>query len=303
MDLLWALKGLRTPFFDVIFGYVTKLGEETVVMVILCMVFWCMQKRTAYIISVAFILSGLAVQGMKIGFRIERPWILDPMFSPVTSAMAQATGYSFPSGHTQAAVAVYGSIGATARKWPIKAACFLVAALVAFSRMYLGVHTLLDVAVSCLISVLFIWLTIVILPDEPAGKARELCYVLFVALGAGALIAIASALYSSGKIEFAYLSDCFKAAGAAAGFAAGMYIERIYIGFTTKAKSIASQIIKFSLGMAGLIVIKEGLKFIMGALLDSSVGLLMDMFRYFLMLLWVTAFFPYIIKRLKWIDL
>ena len=302
MNFLWVLKGLRTPLFDVIFDFVTRLGEETVAMVILCVVFWCMNKRTAYVISIAFILSGLAVQGMKIGFRIERPWVIDPMFTPVLSAVGQATGYSFPSGHTQAAVAVYGSIGATARKRPIKAACFLVAALVAFSRIYLGVHTLLDVAVSCVISILFVWLVIIILPGEPAGKAHELCYALFVVLGAGTLIAVASTLYGSGKIEFAYLADCFKAAGAAAGFAAGMYIERIYINFTTKAKSIASQIIKFSLGISGVIVIKEGLRFLSGGWIYTSIGLTMDVLRYFLLFLWVTAFFPYIIKRIKWID-
>jgi hypothetical protein len=70
-----------------------------------------------------------------------------------------------------------------------------------------------------------------------------------------------------------------------------MYLERVYINFSTKAKSVWWQALKFVLGTAGVFAIKEGLKLIVGT------GLVTDTIRYFLMLIWITVLFPLIIKR------
>ncbi|MCL2155656.1 MAG: hypothetical protein FWH53_08335, partial [Leptospirales bacterium] len=64
-----------------------------------------------------------------------------------------------------------------------------------------------------------------------------------------------------------------------------------YIRFNVRAKNILFQIIKFVLGFAGVMVIKEGLKLVLG------VNLVTDTVRYFLMLLWIIALYPLIIKR------
>ena len=75
----------------------------------------------------------------------------------VESARAQATGYSFPSGHTQNAVGTFGGIARfTRRKW-VRAAAVIVAVLVPLSRMYLGVHTPLDVGVAAVIAVVLVF--------------------------------------------------------------------------------------------------------------------------------------------------
>ena len=291
MEFLKFLESSRIPLLDTIFSLITRFGEETIVIVILCAVFWCINKRIAYGIGVAYFLSGLAVQGMKICFRIERPWIADPAFNPVPSALEHATGYSFPSGHTQSAAALYGSLGALIKQKPLKTICFLLVILTAFSRMYLGVHTPLDVFASLLISTIFIMLTIKYLCVSAINKRREFIVALAMTLYVTIIIIIAAVLYFGGKIEEKYISDCLKAAGAGFGFAVGMFIERVYIGFSVNTKSIILQIIKFILGIAGVLVIKEGLKYLIGT------GLVVDMFRYFLMLFWVTMFYPLIIKR------
>ncbi|MCL2181605.1 MAG: phosphatase PAP2 family protein, partial [Treponema sp.] len=228
--------------------------------------------------------------GMKICFRIDRPWIADPSLSPVQSAVKHATGYSFPSGHTQSATALFGTLGMQVKNIPFKTICFIIVILVAFSRMYLGVHTPLDVITSLIISSLLIALTIIFYNDTIC-KTRELIIALVMILYAAAVIVIAAVLYSNGTIERHYLSDCLKAAGAGIGFAAGMYVERLYINFSVKAKNILWQIIKFTAGLAGVLLIKEGLKLIIGT------GLAVDTVRYFLMLLWVTMLYPLVIRK------
>ena len=291
MEFLRFLESIRTPFFDAVFGFITRFGEETIGLVILCAIFWCINKRVAYGIGIAYFLSGLTVQGMKISFRIDRPWVIDPNFSPVPSAVEHATGYSFPSGHTQSAAALFGSLGFQIKNIPLGTICFLIVFLVAFSRMYLGVHTLLDVSVSLVISLLLIMFTERFLFIRKVNKKRELIIALVMILYAAIAAAIAAALYSRGKIEQGYLSDCLKAAGAGFGYAIGMFIERVYIGFSVTTKNKYFQIIKFIPGLAGVLIIKEGLKLLTGT------GLIIDMARYFLMLLWVMTFYPLIIKR------
>jgi undecaprenyl-diphosphatase len=291
MELLKFFEGIRSPFLDGVFSLITRLGEETVVIVVFCAIFWCINKRAAYRIGVAFFLSGLVVQGMKICFRIDRPWIIDPSLSPVPSAIVNATGYSFPSGHTQGAAALFGSLGVQIKQKSAKAVCLLLIILVALSRMYLGVHTLLDVAVSLLITLLFIVLSGRILPEAPGGKNREMLPALFFILFTVVEIVIAAALFSSGALEQAYVSDCMKAAGAGFGFAAGVYAERVYINFSVRSKNVLWQIVKLIAGIAGLLAIKEGLKLIIGT------GLIADIARYFLMISWITAFFPLLIKK------
>ena len=291
MELLKFLEGIRSPFLDTVIGLVTRLGEETVAIAVLCAIFWCISKKTAYGISITYLLSGLTVQGMKIIFRIDRPWIAHPELNPVHSALEHATGYSFPSGHTQSATSLLGSLGAAIKQVPLKIVFFFLVILVAFSRMYLGVHTLLDVTVSLLITSLIIFFTIKLFSGNKISKQRELTISLIMILYAIIVIVIAAVLHSRGRIEQNYLSDCLKAAGAGIGFAVGMFFERVYIQFSVKSKNILWQIIKYALGIAGVLAIKEGLKLIIGT------GLVVDTLRYFLMLLWVAALYPLIIKK------
>ena len=291
MELLRAIESIRTPFLDTLIGLITRLGEETIGIVLLCLIFWCISKKIAYVIGVAFFLSGLTVQGMKICFRIERPWVIDPTFEPVPGAKEYATGYSFPSGHTQSATAFYGALGSQVKPVIFKVILFAIPVLVAFSRLYLGVHTLQDVLVSLVITFLLIWLTCRIVSSDVESKKKEFAISLFMVLYAAAVIIIAVIMYSNGTIEDKYIADCLKAAGAGVGFAVGMFVERVYIKFSVKSKNIFVHIIKFVIGIAGVIAFQEGLKFIIGT------GFIVDMFRYFLMISWVTILYPFLIKR------
>ena len=291
MGLLQIIEGIRLPFLDFLFGLITNLGEEEIILVAICAAFWCINKLFAYRAGIVFFISSTTVQGAKITFRIDRPWVIDPDFNPVQSAMKRATGYSFPSGHTQTAASLFGSLGAQFKRMPLKVIFFTIVILVAFSRMYLGVHTLADVLVSGVITLFLVFIVFKFFHGEAAGTKPVFVISLFIVLYAIAVIIYASILYSNGTIEQIYLTDCLKSSGAAIGFAVGMYIESAYIRFNVRAKNILSQIIKFVLGFAGVMIIKEGLKLVIG------VNLVADTVRYFLMLLWIIALYPLIIKR------
>ena len=290
MAILHMIESVRSPVLDAVFLLVTKLGEEIFVILLLCALFWCIDKKTAYTIGLAYFISGLLVQCLKIGFRIDRPWVLDPAFNPVAAAVEHATGYSFPSGHTQSAAVVFGTLGfALGKKWQ-KALCFAVVLLVGFSRMYLGVHTLLDVGVSIVLGLAIVYAAIRFLKsDDPSAKKQLITAVLPAVFAAGAAI-FSISLYSGGIIEASYVSDCMKTVGAAIGFAVGMYIERRYINFSCSG-GVLRQFAKVLAGVAGVLAVKEGLKLVIGTSLAA------DTIRYFLIGIWLTVLFPLITNK------
>ena len=290
MDLLWLLKEARTPFFDTFFSLVTQLGEEMILIVIFCAIFWCINKRMAYVLGASFFLSGLIVQGAKPLFRVPRPWIYNPTFQPVTGSVNAATGYAFPSGHTQNGATLFGSLGAQIKHKAIKIVLFTIVALIAFSRLYLGVHYLSDVLVSLAIGIGAIWLAMKFITDEPVCKKRELLIAGFIAFFAVVVIAIVAMLYYGGFTEAIQMRDSVIAAGAALGFSLGMFVERNYIQFSVRAQNLPMQFVKIVIGIAIVVGIQEGVR-VLGA------NLFVDGLRYFLMVIWVTLVYPLIIKR------
>ena len=82
MSVLWALSEIRNPIFDAFFNFITFFGEEILIFAVICLLYWCIDKPLTYKIALAFFLSGLLVQVLKVVLRIERPWVIDPSFLP-----------------------------------------------------------------------------------------------------------------------------------------------------------------------------------------------------------------------------
>ena len=290
MDLLWALEGMRTPFLDFLFKTITRLGEIPILVITFCILYWCVSKKIGYILGLSFLLSSLVVQGMKIVFRVPRPWITDPSFSPVEGAVKEATGYAFPSGHTQSGAAFLGSFGAVSKNNVFKILFFALAILVGLSRIYLGVHYAIDVIVSLVITFLAIYFVQKFFTEEQVSKERDLIISFIIAFMSVAIFIIAAVVYQSELSEAAKLRDSIRIAGGGIGFAIGFYVERTYINFLVKTKAIYLQIVKTICGLAGALII-YGVVRLLGS------GLVVTSLRYFFAALWVSVAFPYIIKR------
>ena len=174
MQLLYVLEQLRTPAVTKFFSVLTQLGGVYGFMVLSIIVFWCLDKRCGYFMLAMGFMGTVLNQFLKIVFRVPRPWVLDPSFHAEPSAIPAATGFSFPSGHTQNLFATFGSIFVwTKRAW-VRVVCAVLIVLVAFSRMYLGVHTPLDVGVSCVLGILLLVIFHPVFRDLRCKAARRL---------------------------------------------------------------------------------------------------------------------------------
>lgn len=292
MNVLYFLSQLRTPAADIFFQAVTWIGQELFVVAVICWLFWCADKKLAYSLGFAYFFSGLLVQGLKIAFRVPRPWILDPGFLPVASAMPGATGYSFPSGHTQSVTAMFGTLAFHLKKPRLKVLCFGVIAAVMLSRMYLGVHTPADVGVSFLLTLgcAAVNYFYIYKKNLSLNESRGLLSVMLLATAGLGVFALT--LSAKGIIEQAYASDCLKACGAGAAFCAGYAVENRWIRFSPPS-SLPGGILRFLAGTAGALAVLEGMKPFLGSSLPAC------FLRYFLAVLWILVLYPAIFSGIR----
>ncbi len=258
MDFLYLLEGLRHPVLDALFSLVTELGGETVFLVAALTVFWCLDKRQGYyLLSVGF-LGTLVNQFLKITCRIPRPWVRDPKFTIVESARADATGYSFPSGHSTSSVGTFGVLAVEAERPWLRWGSLALCLLVPFSRMYLGVHTPADILVGSAISLVFI---MALRPVIYGGHLPKLLVVMAAAsvgfVGYVELYPFPETVDAE-NLQSA-LKNSYTLLGALLGMIVVYYADR-RLDFRTEAPWLV-QITKVVLGLVLVLLLKEGLKF------------------------------------------
>lgn len=292
MDILLFFESLRTPAGDAFFEFITFFGSQTFLIPLVCLIFWCINKEFAYKLSFSFFTSGLFIQALKVTFRIPRPWVRWTNLHPSQAAVPGATGYSFPSGHTQGVTSFFSAVGFHFKKlvpWLISGTIIL---LVIISRLYLGVHTLQDVAVSFILTFLLTMLAAKlyapILTDE---KKRPAATLILFALSLFTIIYSFYSVHTGASQKDA--ADCCKAGAAGIGFSIGWYLERTYIDFSEVHGSWLQKVFRFIIGLFIVLTIKSGVKELLGPSMAS------DIIRYILLVLWIMAIYPYILKRIS----
>lgn len=292
MEFLRFLEGIRTPVGDAFMSFITLFGEETIFLLLALVFFWCVDKRRGYYLLFTCFTGTICVQILKMSFRIPRPEVLDPNFTIVESAREAATGYSFPSGHTQCAAGLWGGLARSAKKRAVQIGGVVLTLLVGLSRMYLGVHTPLDVFVSlgiALVVIFGLYYVVYLGFDKPKR--------IYIACGALLLLALANLLFVSfysfpADVDPAHLASGQKTAWQMLALAIGLCIlyplDQKWIKFETDAVWWA-QLLKLGIGAGLVMAVRMLLKAPLNALFGVNLG---SGVRYFLMVVVAGILWP-----------
>lgn len=297
MELLYTLENIRTPLLDTVMGLVTNLGGEAVFIAAAIIVFWCLSKSCGYYMMTVGFAGTIINQFLKLWFRIPRPWVKDPGFTIVESARAEATGYSFPSGHTQNAFAVFGAPARYFKSTALRIVLVLLIALTAFSRMYVGVHTPLDVGVSLIVGTVLVFVIYPFFRDmDRSPKKVYIIFGIFIVMAAAFVVFVElydfpadidTDNYASG------LKNAYMILFCAVGLLLIFYVDTKYVRFPTQAVWWA-QIIKVVAGLGILLALKAVLKAPLLALFGGhSVA---HGVRYFIVILFAGILWPMTFK-------
>lgn len=269
LQFLTLLATHRTAFFDWFFAAVTWLGAEYIVVGVLAVYYLIVDKKTAYRLGCSFLLASVAVQFAKILCRIPRPWVLikehpiDGEYTPLDKlgSIAKATGYSFPSGHSQSAVSLYGFLAFRAKKIWLKIVLVLLAALVCFSRLYLGVHTPFDVIVAALIALLSLIFVEKIF-DRLYDTKWHFVLPLIIGILSFVITFVAFDLYDVGWFgeEQKMCYDALKVSSLGVSFPICYFIERGYLRFDPTAGGKVRKALRLVCAVGGVLGVKELIK-------------------------------------------
>ncbi|MBN2851921.1 MAG: phosphatase PAP2 family protein [Clostridia bacterium] len=277
IDFMLWLENFRTPFFNKIFALLTILGDETVILVIMCIIFWCTSKQAGYKLGLAVVFNAAVNGAIKDIFMVTRPYDLDNRLHPLEIETTGDT-YSMPSGHTQNVTALWFSLSLSYKKKVFYIFTFTLSALVAFSRIYLSVHTPLDVLVGFTLAIILTFLCHYVID---LCSSKKIYYPMFLLI-----LPVAVTMF------FVQTENYFKLAGLCIAFVIGYYIENKYIQFTVKT-TLVKQFFKILIGLTIALLIKILLK----AVLPDQI--IFHLARYVLLGLSVVVLSPFLFKKLN----
>lgn len=163
------IQSWSTSLFDSLFVACSFLGDEEFFLLLLPLVYWCFSKRVGRGLAYALLLSAYVNSLFKHIFLIPRPAdprirVLRPVDPPTPS---------FPSGHAQNGVAVWGFLASRVRRAIGWLAAIFIIFLIGFSRVWVGVHYPQDILGGWVLGILFLALFLWLLPQAERWLGRQ----------------------------------------------------------------------------------------------------------------------------------
>jgi membrane-associated phospholipid phosphatase len=295
--------------------FFTFLGSEDFFLIMLPLVYWCIDASIGVRISAIVLFTGGVNDILKLTFHGPRPfWV-----STQVKTMAYETSFGVPSGHAQIATGLWGMAAAQIkRRWAWWAAVFIIF-MIGISRLYLAVHFPHDVLLGWAIGALILWAfmrwwdTVAVwVKTKSAGQQVGLAFslsmvmIIFGSIALGTLRGwvlppewAASALLAGPEAVPApvTLNGTITPAAVLFGMLAGLALTNSRGGYNASG-ALWQRLVRILPGLVGLLIIYLGLRAIFPAG-NAFIPYLFRYVRYALIGLWISGGAPWVFQRLK----
>jgi membrane-associated phospholipid phosphatase len=268
--ILWV-QSFRHPFFDALFQAATFLGEEEFFLIFLPFIYWCLNKRVGVGLAYISIFSHYINSVVKLIFRLPRP------SDPRLVLLRTETSPSFPSGHAQSAVVNWGYLITRFRYKVFSIVAIVLILLIAFSRIYVGVHFPQDIVGGLLIGLLLLvvynWIVGTI-------EKRRFDLPLPIQLTLSVVVPLALLFAHPFDVDGTYPAELAATTmGTILGMSMGFILEQKHIRFKVDGLWWKRGL-RFILGMVLVVIFYLGLKMAFPEEVSHSVAIALRVVRY-----------------------
>ncbi|WMJ79098.1 phosphatase PAP2 family protein [Clostridium sp. MB40-C1] len=275
LKIIKYFQSFSNPVLDKLAEFITMMGEEYFFILVIAIIFWCINKKFGYRLGFTLISSMIFNGGIKEALKVPRVFGTEGIRS---LRIETATGYSFPSGHTQGITTFWACMMSNIkRKWTYILGTVIII-LVAFSRIYLGVHRPIDIIGGFIFALIWVIIANKIFDYLEDGGSKTTLLIIIIPIVIG--------------LHFFKSHDYYTASGTVVGLSIGYAIESKYIKFKEKGNLIQN-ILKLIIGITIVLVFKSVLKIILPQ------HLIFDFVRYTFIGLWMTVGAPWLFIKLK----
>lgn len=259
-----------TYFFEAI----TFLGNEEFLLLFIPLLYWNWRKDPAVALMFLLLLAGYISLTLKGVFQWERP--------PMELWLVNARGYTFPSSHAVTAVVLFAWLAHEIRRSWFSFLSILMILLVAFSRVYLGVHYIQDVLAGLALGTTIFYAYLLSFNRFRIRLQR----LNNLEKGVGAVVLSIVLLLLQQNIIVGMVCGLF------AGVVVGILVEPYFAEFST-AGNLGQKIARSAIGLL-----------ILASLWQTLVWFLPDnpaftWFQFFIIGAWMTAASPWIFMHLR----
>ena len=299
LDILMYLQSIRNELLTSLFTFFTICTEVPVITVLTAMLYWCINKKAGQRILFALCGSLNINIGVKNFVKMARPIGLKGLES---LRIETATGYSFPSGHTQTATTFWSAMITQFKKAWVYIIGILMILGAGISRLYLAVHWPMDVIVGWFFGIVLSILFVKIFDYIDDSKSY---YILI-----GIMLIFGVCTYFIGGEDF------YKMFGLYTGFVLGYMVEDTYINFSTESEKkrknifaknpskfggLGNRILRFVVGIISLLAVYLLLSYLEDiiAVKLEEITNIFKYLKYTIVVFWGVAGAPAIFKLFK----
>jgi membrane-associated phospholipid phosphatase len=175
--LFFWFNGSHFPWQDEIMQYYTNVGDGLFAVIIALLLLLFFSIRNGLITLISFLLGGIAVQILKrfVFFEHKRPWSMyaSDEHLHLVAGYHPYSNNSFPSGHATSAFGLFVLLALFSKKKWMGLIYFLLAMMVAYSRVYLSQHFFIDIYFGALTGVVFSIITYLWLNGSKSFLKKE----------------------------------------------------------------------------------------------------------------------------------
>lgn len=135
IDVIEAIQSALAPQMDLFFKVVAFFGDIEFYIFAVAIIYWAWGKRRGVTLFLLLMGQGVVVSGVKVAAVQPRPY----WFGEV-EGIGTRTSYGLPSGHAAGSLTFFGWLALEVRRWWMWTIAAIAVILIAFSRLYLGVH-------------------------------------------------------------------------------------------------------------------------------------------------------------------